>query len=123
MGVQDSLKNTLQVTPAFLHSISRLEALLFLEYLAATVHALVERQLRLKMAENHLDQIPLYPEARHCSAPTAERVFDIFAPLQTHTLLKERRKIRTFPPRLTELQKEVLELLEISPLNYRGIGR
>jgi transposase len=117
----DLLKNTLQVTPAFLHSISRLEALLFMEYLAVTVYALVERQLRLKMAENHRNQIPLYPEARHCSAPTAERVFDIFAPLQTHTLLKEGRKIRTFSPRLTELQKEVLELLEISPLNYRAI--
>ena len=115
----DLLKNTLQVTPAFLHSISRLEALLFLEYLAVTVLALVERQLRLKMAENHLDQIPLYPEARQCSAPTAERVFDIFEHLQIHTLLKEGRKIRTFPLRLTELQKEVLELLEISPLNYR----
>lgn len=84
-------------------------------------HALVERQLRLKMAENHRGQIPLYPEARQCSAPTAERVFDIFEHLQIPTLLKEGRKIRTFPPRLTDLQKEVLELLEISPLNYREI--
>jgi transposase len=117
----DLLKNTLQVTPAFIHNISRLEALLFLEYLAVTVHALVERQLRLKMADKHLDQIPLYPEARQCSAPTAERVFDIFEHLQTHTLLKEGRKIRTFSSRLTELQKEVLKLLEISPLNYREI--
>lgn len=115
----DLLKNTLHVMPAFLHSISRLEALLLLEYLAVTVHALVERQLRLKMAENHRNQLPLYPEARHCTAPTAERLFDIFEHLQTHTLWKEGRRIRTFPPRLTELQKEVLELLEIPPLSYR----
>jgi transposase len=115
----DLLKNTLQVTPAFLHNVSRLEALLFLEYLAVTVHALVERELRLKMSENHLQQIRLYPEARQCSAPTAERVFDIFEHLQTHPLLKEGRKIRTFRPRLTELQKEVLELLGICPLTYR----
>jgi transposase len=114
----DLLKNTLQVTPAFVHNVSRLEALLFLEYLAVTVHALVERELRLKMSENHLKKIPLYPEARECSAPTAERVFDIFEHLQTHTLLKEGRKIRTFPPHLTELQGEVLELLGISPLTY-----
>jgi len=114
----DLLKNTLQVTPAFVHNVSRLEALLFLEYLAVTVHALVERELRLKMSENHLKQIPLYPEARECRAPTAERVFEIFEHLQTHTLLMEGRKIRTFPPHLTELQKEVLELLGISPLTY-----
>lgn len=114
----DLLKNTLRVTPAFLHNVSRLEALLFLEYLAVTVHALVERELRLKMSENHLKEIPLYPEARECSAPTAERVFDIFEHLQTHALLKEGRKIRTFPPHLTELQREVLELLGISPLTF-----
>jgi transposase len=114
----DLLKNTLQVTPAFLHNVSRLEALLFLEYFAVTVHALVERELRLKMSGNHLQQIRLYPEARQCSAPTAERVFEIFEHLQTHTLLKEGRKIRTFQPQLTELQKEVLELLGISPLTY-----
>ena len=114
----DLLKNTLQVTPAFLHNVSRLEALLFLEYLAVTVHALVERELRLKMSQNHLKQIPLYPEARQCSAPTAERIFEIFEHLQTHTLLKVGRKIRTFHPQLTELQKEVLELLGISPLTY-----
>jgi transposase len=114
----DLLKNTLRVTPAFLHSVSRLEALLFLEYLAVTVHALIERELRLKMSENHLKQIPLYPEARECSAPTAERVFEVFEHLQTHTLLKEGRKIRAFPPHLTELQREVLGLLGISPLTY-----
>jgi transposase len=114
----DLLKNTLQVTPAFLHNVSRLEALLFLEYLAVTVHALVERELRLKMSENHLKQIPLYPEARECSAPTAERVFEIFEHLQVHTLLKEGRKIQTFHPALTELQRQVLELLGISPLTY-----
>lgn len=117
----DLLKNTLQVTPAFLHSVSRLEALLFLEYLAVTVHALVERQLRLRMGENHLAHIPLYPEARECSAPTAQRVFEIFQHLQTHTLTKEGKKIRTFLPQLTELQRNVLALLEMSPLNYRDL--
>lgn len=83
-----------------------------------TVHALVERELRLKMSETHREQIPLYPEARMCSAPTAERVFEIFEHLQSHTLLKEGRKIRRFQPQLTELQKEALELPGLSRLMY-----
>lgn len=114
----DLLKNTLQVTPAYLHSVDRLEALLFLEYLAVTVHALVERELRMKMEENKVDQVPAYPEARECKAPTAERVFHLFEHVQVHELLANGRKIRTFQPQLTELQKEVLELLGISPLTY-----
>lgn len=114
----DLLKNTLQVTPAFLHNVSRLEALLFLEYLAATFHALVERELRLKMSQNNLEQIPLYPESRECCAPTAERVFEIFEHLQVCTLLQDDHKIRTFHPKLTALQSELLELLSISPQGY-----
>ena len=114
----DLLKNTLQVTPAYLHSVSRLEALLFLEYLAVTVHALVERELRKKMEDNHVNEIPVYPEARECKAPTAERVFNIFEHVQVHNLLANGRRIRTFQPQLTQLQRQLLELLGVSPLSY-----
>ncbi len=114
----DLLKNTLQVTPAYLHSVSRLEALLFLEYLAVTVHALVERELRKKMEDNHVNEIPVYPEARECRAPTAERVFHLFEHVQMHTLFANGRRMRTFQPQLTRLQLEMLEMLGVSPLSY-----
>ena len=114
----DLLKNTLQVTPAFVHGISRLEALLFLEYIAVTVHALVERELRHAMRENHLDHIPLYPESRECRAPTAERVFEVFEHVQIHILMAGDKKIQTFHPCLTKLQLQVLELLGIQTACY-----
>jgi transposase len=114
----DLLKNTLQVTPAFIHNINRLEALLFLEYLAVTVHALVEREIRNNMARDQLQQIPLYPESRECRAPTAERIFEIFEHLQLHILTKEGRKIRTITPRLSGLQKQALDLLQIPHSSY-----
>jgi transposase len=114
----DLLKNTLQVTPAFVHGISRLEALLFLEYIAVTVHALVERELRNNMRENHLEHIPLYPESRDCRAPTAERAFEIFEHVQMHFLMAGGKKIKTFHPNLTKLQLQLLELLNISAAKY-----
>jgi hypothetical protein len=70
------------------------------------------------MKDIHLDHIHLYPEARECRAPTAERVFETFEHVQMHTLMAEDRKIRTFPPRMTELQLEPLEFLGVSPTNY-----
>jgi transposase len=114
----DLLKNTLQVTPAFLHSVRRLEAFLFLEYLAITVHALIERQLRRTMAERNILHLPLYPEARECKAPTTRRVFDLFEYVQVHTLFRNGHSIRTFPPTLTPLQLHLLDLLGISQLSY-----
>jgi transposase len=114
----DLLKNTLQVTPAFIHSIDRLEALLFLEYIAVTVHALVERELRNKMHDNNLEHIPLYPEGRDCRAPTAERVFEVFEHVQMHILMAGNKKIKTFYPNLISLQSQLLELLGVSPDKY-----
>ena len=114
----DLLKNTLLLTPAFLHSIRRLEAFLFLEYPAITAHALIERELRMNMAERQIEQIRLYPEARECKAPTAARVIDIFEHIQVHTLFEDGQSIRTFQPQLTQLQWDLLDLLGVSPLSY-----
>jgi transposase len=53
----DLLKNTLEVTPMFLKSVSRLEAFLFLNYIAITVHAVIERQLRMAMAAQEIKKL------------------------------------------------------------------
>lgn len=107
----DLLKNTLEVTPAFLKSISRVEAFLFLCYIAITVHALVERNLRKAMEENKLNAIALYPEGRDCKAPTTSRLIEVFSNLQRHILLKEGKAVQRFYPELSTLQQEILELL------------
>jgi transposase len=114
----DLLKNTLDVVPAFLHNVSRIEALLFLEFLALTVHALIERELRQSMAESHIAALPLYPEARRCTAPTAARVFELFEHVQLHILSVDGRKIRTFQPKLTPLQRQLLDMLHVPAASY-----
>jgi transposase len=116
----DLLKNTLQVVPAFLHNVHRLEALLFLEYLALTVHALIERELRQSMADAHIPKLPLYPEARDCSAPTAARIFDLFEHVQVHTLWADGHKLQSFEPQLTPLQLQLLDILHVPTASYFG---
>ena len=107
----DLLKNTLRVTPAYIHNVSRLEAFLLLEYIAITVHALIERRMRLEMRKRQWEEIPLYPEARECRAPTASRLFEVFAHLAVHDLVAEGRTIQRFQPQLTRLQLDMLNLL------------
>ena len=112
------LKNTLEVTPAFLKSISRLEAFLFLAYAGVTVHALMERELRKAMQDKELKSLRLYPEARDCPAPTMARIIDIFGNHQRHILSTEGKIVQRFDPELTELQEEVIELLGVSPRSF-----
>jgi len=107
----DLFKNTLEVTPAFLKSISRFEAFLFLCYVAITVHALIERDIRKAMEENKLEVLALYPEGRDCKSPTTARLIEIFGNLQRHILLKEGKAVQRFYPELSTLQKQILELL------------
>lgn len=108
------LKSVLSAAPAFLKSISRLEALLFLEYVALTVHALIEREIRRAMAVHHVKQLPLYPEQRRCQAPTADRILEIFDGLQRHRLTTDTgHPVQEFDPELSGLQMQILELLQI----------
>jgi transposase len=110
----DLLKNTLEVTPAYLKSVSRLEAFLFMSYIAITVHALIERELRKAMERDELEALPLYPENRECRAPTMARLIEVFGNLQRHILSKAGEIVQRFDPQLSELQQQILDLLRLS---------
>jgi len=114
----DMLKNVLSATPAFLKSVSRLEALLFLVYVSLTVHALIEREVRKRMKERGEESLPLYPEERECRAPTARRILEVFSDLQRHFLLQEGQIVQKFKPELNPLQKRVLSCLGVPEKGY-----
>jgi hypothetical protein len=72
------------------------------------------------MQNRGLKELSLYPEDRGCKAPTATRIFDIFASLDRHTLLAGDDVVQVFPPKLSPLQAQVLELLGVPPESYTG---
>jgi hypothetical protein len=89
-------------------------------FIALMVQALIERDIRKAMAAANLAELPLYPEGRGCSAPSAPRIFQIFAGLaRQHLIGADGSVIQTFSPELTELQRVVLALLGILTSSYR----
>lgn len=106
-------KSVLEIAPVFLKNEGRIEAFFFVYFLALLTQALVERQLRLAMKANDIDELPLYPEERTTTRPTAEQVFRLFSLAQRHTLYGGGRPIRVFHPELTDLQRKVLDLLGV----------
>ena len=110
----EMLKSVLGTTPVFLKNIGRVEAFLFMEFIAMTVHALVERDLRHAMEREGITKLYLYPEERECKAPTAARVFDVLGNLQRHILRGEDGEVvQEFMPEFSKIQKQVLNLLRI----------
>lgn len=116
----EQLKSGMEVAPVLLKSVSRIEALLFLYFVALLVRALIERQIRMRMKDEDLKTLPLYPEDRDCPSPTAERILDIFAAVQRHELFADGELIQVFDPELSPIQRRVLRLLGLSPAIYRS---
>ena len=115
----EQLKSVQDLAPVWLKNVSRIEALLFLYFVALLVHALLERELRRGMAREKLDRLPLYPEDRECKAPSTERVLHLFAPLQRHRLRKGGRLVQVFKPELTGLHKQILGLMRLPAAAFR----
>lgn len=117
----DLLKNVEAATPIFLKSISRIEALLFMHFVALLVHALIERDVRGAMCAKGVRRLPLYPESRECKAPSTARILDVFGQLQRHLLCKRQRVVQRFDPELTPLQHEVLTLLRVPTKSFENL--
>jgi len=115
----EQLKTVTEVAPVNYKSPERIEAFLFLYFIAITVHALLERQVRKAMKANDIPSIPLYPEERACRAPTADKVLGLFDNLRRHRLIDRGQHIKTFWDELSDVQRLVLDLLRI-PTNAYG---
>jgi transposase len=60
----EQLKTAAKIVPVNLKSPERIEAFLFLYFIAVVIHALIERDVRKAMAARDIAAIPLYPEER-----------------------------------------------------------
>jgi transposase len=112
----EQLKTVMEVRPVSLKSVARVEAYLLLYYMALTIEALIEREIRRAMKADGIAMLPLYPERRLCKAPTTERVLELFGGLRRHRLTESGREVKRFHDEISPLQRKVLRLLGV-PMN------
>jgi transposase len=112
------LKSIHHATPVYLKSPERIEALFCCHFIALLCCCLIERQLRHAMTRTHITQLPLFPEHRACRHPTATRTLELFSGLTHHRLYRHGHPLADFPPQLTPLQTQLLDLLGVTPTAY-----
>jgi transposase len=112
------LKSVQDAAPLLLRNPARIEALFCCQFLALLLAALIERQIRAAMIAAATRDIPLYPELRGCTAPSTERILEIFADLTRHELHRDGCLVQTFEPEINPLQHQVLELLGVPTTAY-----
>ena len=116
------LKSTLDVAPIWLKKNTRIEALMYLEFVAQIIAALIERDLRKKMVEENIELLCSLPEGRPSKTPTIEQVLRLFENQSRHALYDGNRLIKQFADPLTPVQSQILQLLKI-PTTIYGPGR
>ncbi|WP_249020019.1 hypothetical protein [Conexibacter sp. S30A1] len=97
---------------------SEVVVLITCQVIAQLINCLIERELRQAMARREIRELPLYHEQRACTAPTTARVYEQFASVQRHQLTSQGQHLKTFDPKLTELQQQLLNLLDVPASAY-----
>jgi transposase len=115
----EQLKSVFGVAPMWLKSVQRVSSLLWLYYVVELVGALLEREVRRRMASSGVASLALYPEGRGSESPTAELVLNALEGHRRHRLLDSSgQEVRRFHDALGEPAQEVLQLLGISLAPY-----
>jgi len=118
----EQTKTVHEIAPVFLKNEGRIEGLFTLYFLGLLIQALIERELRLAMKRETIEEVPLYPEQRRCKRPTTEQVLRLFSLVERHVLLRDERPVQVFDAELTDLQRQVLTLLGIAERAFRPPG-
>ncbi len=115
----EQLKSVFGVAPVWLKSVCRVESLLWLYFVVELVQALLEREVRQRMAQQGLPSLALYPEGRPSEAPTSAVVLGVLEGHRRHRLLDEQgEELRRFHDELPEPTEEVLRLLGVDCTPY-----
>jgi transposase len=112
------LKTWQEVTPVLLKKAERVVAYLHMHVMALMVATLIERQLRKAMRQQSLPQLPLYPENRPCQYPTMFDIVRAFREVERYEV-QEGDQVTLFPAKLSRLQNQILELLEVPASLYQ----
>jgi transposase len=112
------LKSIHHVAPTLFKKVERVEAILFLFYLALILQAVIEREIRQQMSEAGIEALPLYPEHRLSYHPTTAKIFDQFQDATVSYLMINGQLSKEYRDKLNPIQQKILALLKISENDY-----
>jgi transposase len=112
------LKSVHQAAPTLFKKVERVEAMMFLFFLALIIQAVIEREVRRAMSDKAIDAIPIYPEHRLAYHPTTARIFDRFQDTSLYRLVQGETLVKEYRDELTPVQQSVLGLLGMTEEDY-----
>jgi len=115
-------KSVLEVAPMFLKTPHRIEAMMFLYFIALMLVSLIERRLRQEMKKQDIASLPLRPDRSHTKKPTWRTIRDTMEGIHLAIIERSGKVIQKQLKGLDKLHQEVLRLLKIPVEVYTRIG-
>jgi transposase len=111
-------KSVHRAAPLLFKKIKRVEANMFVFFIALLIQALLERELRSKLTQRGSPALKLYPEDRDAPHPTTSQLFKTFDRLSTYAITQAGTLCETYHDELNETHRQVLSLLDITEQSF-----
>ena len=114
-------KSVLEVAPVFLKKNERIEAMMFLYFIALMIVSLIERNIRQQMAEEQIESLPILPSRMKTKTPTWNNIRYFFRNVHLAIITKDERVLQSTVKGVTKLHHLLLKLLKVPSSVYGNL--
>ena len=114
-------KSVLKVAPVFLESPQRIEAMLFLYFVALMIVGLIERNIRKNMRRENIEKLPILPTGQKTKTPTWNNLDYFFRNVHLSIVSRNGDILDSSLKGLSALHAKVLQLLDVPVSVYKNI--
>lgn len=114
-------KTVLEVAPIFLKKEKRIEAMLFLYFVALMIVSLIERKIRMNMAKQNIEKLPILPQGMNSKKPTWNNIRYFFRNVHHSEIIRDGTCIQAMVKGLSLLHEQINGLLEVPNSVYENL--
>jgi transposase len=115
-------KSVLEVAPVFLKTPRRIEAMMFLYFIALMLVSLMERKIRGQMQNDNIDSLPIRPSGLKTKMPTWENLQYFFRNVHLTIVIQDERILATRVKGISPLHALLLRLLKVPRSIYEQLS-
>ena len=114
-------KTVLEVAPVFLKKEKRIEAMLFLYFVALMIVSLIERKIRMNMKRESIEKLPILPQGMNSKKPTWNNIRYFFRNVHYSEIIRNGTCIQGAVKGLGALHEQINWLLEVPDSVYKNL--
>ncbi|MCP4368655.1 MAG: IS1634 family transposase [Deltaproteobacteria bacterium] len=114
-------KSVLEVAPVFLKNNQRIEAMMFLYFIALMIVSLMERNIRKQMVAEQIENLPILPSRMKTKTPTWNNIRYFFRNVHLALITKDERILQSTVKGVTKSHNLLLKLLKVPSSVYESL--